>query len=286
MPALMMDAIATPRPDRELTALDLTLAPLQPYLREQGVTEVCINYPGGLFIESRTGWHYEALQTLDYAWCRRFAKLVANFSSQRVDETSPLLSGFLPEGQRVQLALPPACRQGTIAISIRRPSSRSWTIGELSAAGIFQGTRLSANGVDDLEAQLLQLIARGDLEAFMRVAVRGRLNILVSGPTGSGKTTWTRALIREIPAAERLITIEDTPELSLEDHANHVRLFYSKEDQGTARITPRQLLEACLRMRPDRILLAELRGEEAFDYFTQCQLRTSRIHHQRARHQC
>ena len=105
-----------------------------------------------------------------------------------------------------------------------------------------------------------------DYEAFMRLAVRGRKNILVSGPTGSGKTTWTKALIREIPSNERLVTIEDAQELVLDTHANHVRLFYSKDDQGLARVTPKQLLESCLRMKPDRILLAELRAEEAFDY--------------------
>ena len=99
----------------------------------------------------------------------------------------------------------------------------------------------------------------------MRLAVRSRKNILVSGPTGSGKTTCTKALIREIPRDERLITIEDAEELVLE-HPNHVRLFYSKDDQGLARVTPKQLLESCLRMKPDRILLAELRAEEAFDY--------------------
>ncbi len=100
----------------------------------------------------------------------------------------------------------------------------------------------------------------------MRLAVRSRKNILVSGPTGSGKTTWTKALIREIPSDERLITIEDAQELVLDRHPNHVRLFYSKDDQGVARVTPKQLLESCLRMKPDRILLAELRAEEAFDY--------------------
>ena len=101
---------------------------------------------------------------------------------------------------------------------------------------------------------------------FMRLAVRSRKNILVSGPTGSGKTTWTKALIREIAGEERLITIEDAQELVLDRHPNHVRLFYSKDGQGLSRVTPKQLLESCLRMKPDRILLAELRGEEAFDY--------------------
>ena len=100
----------------------------------------------------------------------------------------------------------------------------------------------------------------------MRLAVERRRNILVSGPTGSGKTTFTKALIREIPSEERLITIEDAKELVLDRHDNHVRLFYSKDDKGLARVTPKQLLESCLRMKPDRILLAELRGEEAFDY--------------------
>ena len=100
----------------------------------------------------------------------------------------------------------------------------------------------------------------------MRLAVVSRKNIVVSGPTGSGKTTWTKALIREIPGDERLITIEDARELILDSHPNHVRLFYSKDDQGLSRVTPKQLLEACLRMKPDRILLAELRSEGAFDY--------------------
>jgi len=112
----------------------------------------------------------------------------------------------------------------------------------------------------------LRLLDAGDYERFMRLAVLSRKNIVVSGPTGSGKTTWTKALVREIPPQERLITIEDARELVLDRHPNHVRLFYSKDDQGLARVTPKQLLECCLRMKPDRILLAELRSEEAFDY--------------------
>ena len=120
--------------------------------------------------------------------------------------------------------------------------------------------------LDDIENELLKLLQTENYKAFMRLAVVSRKNILVSGPTGSGKTTWTKALIREIPSEERLITIEDAQELVLDRHPNHVRLFYSKDDQGLARVTPKQLLESCLRMKPDRILLAELRAEEAFDY--------------------
>jgi type IV secretion system protein VirB11 len=109
-------------------------------------------------------------------------------------------------------------------------------------------------------------LAVADYPGFMQLAVVSKKNILVSGPTGSGKTTWTKALIREIPSHERLVTIEDARELVLDRHPNHVRLFYSKDDQGVARVTSKQLLESCLRMKPDRILLAELRAEEAFDY--------------------
>jgi type IV secretion system protein VirB11 len=153
-----------------------------------------------------------------------------------------------------------------VAITIRRPSETVWSIDEWAARGVLRNTRSANEGLDETEAELLRLLASAQYEAFMRLAVRARKNIVVSGPTGSGKTTWTKALIREIPTHERLITIEDAQELVLDRHPNHVRLFYSKDDQGQARIKPKQLLECCLRMRPDRILLAELRAEEAFDY--------------------
>ncbi len=248
------------------TALQLTLRVLRPFLERPGVTELCINRPGEVFLETSGGWCREALPAADFEWCRRFAKLVAHYTRQRVDEVAPLLSGSLPSGERVQIALPPATLPGAVAINIRLPAQVLWSVGELAARGIFRDTRLADEAPEEVERQLRALLAARHYEAFMRLAVRSRRNILVSGPTGSGKTTWTKALIREIPAEERLITIEDAPELNLESHPNHVRLFYSKDDQGLSRVTPTQLLEACLRMKPDRILLAELRAGEAFDY--------------------
>ncbi len=250
----------------EPSALQWVLTPLHEYLSAPGVSELCINRPGEVFIESGAGWRREAAPHLDWPWCRRFAKLVANYTRQRIDESSPLLSASLPTGERVQIVLPPATTQGTAAITIRRPSSEVWSIETLAKRGIFRPLQQRAARNLSVQEELTALLAAGDHEGFMRRAVLTRQNILVSGPTGSGKTTWTKALIREIPSDERLITIEDAAELVLDRHPNHVRLFYSKDDQGLARVHPKQLLESCLRMRPDRILLAELRAEEAFDY--------------------
>ncbi len=250
----------------ERSALELTLRALRPWLSNPEVTELCINRPGEAFLELSSGWRREALPFADFDWCRRLAKLVANSTRQRIDEESPLLSAALPSGERIQIVLPPATTPGCVAITIRRPSDEVWSIEELARRGIFRSTRRASGALDETEEELKRLLAAEAYEAFMRLAVLSRKNILVSGPTGSGKTTWTKALIREIPSEERLITIEDARELVLDRHPNHVRLYYSKDGQGLAQVTPKRLLESCLRMRPDRILLAELRSEEAFDY--------------------
>jgi type IV secretion system protein VirB11 len=260
------DPSPTVRPGEEASALGLTLRALRPLLANADVMELCINRPMEAFLETRDGWHREPLPFADFDWCSRLAKLVANATQQRIDATAPLLSASLPTGERVQIVIPPATTAGCVAIAIRRPADQVWSIEELGRRGIFRGTRQAGQRLDDTEEEMLRLLSSSDYEAFMRLAVRSRKNILVSGPTGSGKTTWTKALIREIPSDERLVTIEDAKELVLDRHPNHVRLFYSKDDQGVARVTPKQLLESCLRMKPDRILLAELRAEEAFDY--------------------
>ena len=248
------------------SALDLTLEALRPLLADPEVTELCLNRPGEVFLETRSGWRRVAAPFADFDWCLRLAKLVANATRQRVNESAPLLSAALPSGERIQIVLPPATTLGCIAITIRRPASEVWSIEQLRDRGALGLVQPGAAASDESERELLRLHASGDYPAFMRLAVQSRRNILVSGPTGSGKTTWTKALIREVPAHERLVTIEDARELVLDRHPNHVRLYYSKDDQGLARVTPKQLLECCLRMRPDRILLAELRSEEAFDY--------------------
>jgi type IV secretion system protein VirB11 len=248
------------------SALDLTLRALRPILARSDVTELCINRPCEAFIETRAGWQREPLSFADLDWCRRLAKLVANSTAQRIDEESPLLSAALPSGERIQIVLPPATTPGTVAITIRRPSEGVWSVHELAKSGLFRRCVPASGDLDETEQQLQQLHQAREFEEFLRLAVRARKNIIVSGATGTGKTTFTKGLILEIPPDERLVTIEDAKELVLDRHPNSVRLYYSKDGQGQARVTPKQLLESCLRMRPDRILLAELRSDEAYYY--------------------
>jgi type IV secretion system protein VirB11 len=253
------------------SALSLTLSPLRDLLADAKLTELCINRPGEAWLERAGRWEQAPLPFATDAWCQRLARLLANASRQRLDAEHPLLSTALPDGERVQVVLPPATTAGTVALTIRRPSSAVYSLDELEQSGLFSAVQTCHLVTDQVstpstDATLRQRLNTGDINGFLRTAVTARKNILVAGQTGSGKTTLTKALILHIPEDERLITIEDARELRLDRHLNHVRLFYSKDGQGQAQVTPRQLLEATLRMRPDRILLAELRGEEAFDY--------------------
>ncbi len=240
--------------------------PLALLLADPGVTELCLQRPGEILLERAGGWERLSVPWATGAWARHFARLVATATDQRIGAPTPLLSAALPTGERVQIVLPPATWPDRVVLAIRRPSSQAWSLDQLSSTGVFAACRAPTTTADAALDGLRSKFAAGDWHGFLASAVHQRLNILVSGATGSGKTTLTKALILEIPPDERLISIEDAPELRFDGRANVVRLFYSKDDQGIARVTPKQLLEASLRLRPDRILLAELRGEEAYHF--------------------
>lgn len=250
----------------DASSLTHILAPLRPILDDAQVNEICINRPLEGFVQSYAGWRQEPLPYADFDWCRNFAKLVGSATKQRIDEVTPILSATLPTGERVQFVLPPATCAKHVSITIRRPSTRVRTLDELVAGGLFQQCLEASEELDPGERELLALKERRDYASFIRLAVKLKKNVVVSGSTGTGKTTTTNALILEVPDGERLITIEDAEELVLLKHPNHVRLLYSKGGQGLAKVTPKMLLESCLRMRPDRVFLSELRGDEAFDY--------------------
>ena len=172
----------------------------------------------------------------------------------------------LANRERVQVLIPPACEQNTVSITIRKPSLIDKTLEELNAEGAFEESEEHRDGLQPFEHQLLSLKQEKRYMEFLDLAVRTHRNILIVGKTGSGKTTITKSLTRSIPATERLITIEDVHEIFLNQHPNKVHLFYAREDEAGSKVSPKQALASCLRMKPDRILLAELRGDEAWEF--------------------
>jgi len=164
----------------------------------------------------------------------------------------------------VQIVAPPATRDG-MALAIRKHVVANLTLEDYLAAGAFEDVRKDDAGGDALDDALQRLLDGGDVAGFLRMAVKGRKNIVVSGGTSTGKTTFLNALIKEMPQSERLIVIEDTPEVQI-DHPNAVGLVAVRGELGEARVAADDLLQASLRMRPDRIIMGELRGAEAYSF--------------------
>jgi type IV secretion system protein VirB11 len=254
------------------------LGPIRPILARDDVTDLCINGPGLLFVESAWGWERMPADNLTESWLHGFSKAVASWMSAALGERSPILSGHLPTGERVQIVLPPAAE--TPSVTIRRPSTVTFSLEQLAEKGAFallepdgQGNGAVGKGTGANSGQgrghraAVRARAEGtaDIPAILREIVAHRLNIIVSGATGSGKTTLSKAMIAEIPLEERLIAIEDAKELAF-PHANTCRLFFSRDGAGVSPVTVKALLVSCLRMKPDRIMLAELRDDEAYYY--------------------
>jgi type IV secretion system protein VirB11 len=242
------------------------LAPLADMLARPDVTDIFVNKPREIWIETSGGAieRHEA-PGLDEATLLRLARQIAALSHQGISREHPLLSATLPDGARVQVVGPPATR-GPLALAIRKHVEPDLTLSDYVASGALADTsvrtKLDRAGAD---AELAALHKAGDIAGMLAAAVRGRRNILVSGGTSSGKTTFLNALIREIPEDERLIFIEDTPELTMR-HANGVGMLAARSALGEAHVGANDLVAASLRMRPDRIILGELRGEEAFAF--------------------
>lgn len=244
--------------------LNTYLEKLDKYLR-QDISELCINKPGVIFLDYSGEWKREEDNSIDMAWLTQFASVVATHSKQTICEKTPLLSTVLTNGLRIQIVMPPAVVQGTFAVDIRKPGSKRLEWASYREQGAFDEIHEHTNDVPEDEKELLALKENRDYEGFLRAAIKYHKNILVSGATSTGKTTFTNLLISEIPLDERLAIIEDSCEIQC-PHENVVRLIYSKGNQGLSTATVEQLLECCLRLTPTRIVLGEIRGEEAYTF--------------------
>lgn len=265
-----MDQLPSPM-SSEFLAYQYDVLGVHEFMTSPDVTEICINRPGELYVESRGAWRQVDVPTLTYERAWQFCTTVVNESNtgQRITDADPLVSLTFPTGERAQFVIPPVCEARRVSITIRLPSKRMKTLEEYRQDGFFDGIQEAGHGISEIDRQLLELRAQRHYADFFKQAVRAKKNIVVSGATGSGKTTFMKSLVHHIPADERLVTIEDARELFVEQ-PNVVHLLYSKGGQSTGRVTAKSCMEACLRMRPDRIILAELRGDEAFYFIRNC----------------
>lgn len=246
-------------------SLDAYLRPVRRLLADE-VTEVCINRPGEAWTESTAGWQRHELPELSFQHLRQLATLTAHSAGQGISEAAPLVSVALPTGERVQVIVPPAVESDTVSFTIRKPSQVRYSMDDYSDAGFFDDVVIERPGLLEHEVQLLELLHARRFREFFLLAVRSRQTMLVSGATGSGKTTFMKTLVDAVPPQERIITIEDTPELTIHNQPNHVRLFYSKGDRGKASLSAGDLVQASMRMKPDRLFPAELRDAAAYHF--------------------
>ena len=240
------------------------LSPLQEFLDDTHVSEILINRPQEVFVERNGVMLRFELPVLTPYFLRRLFMLIANENKQTLLETSPLLSGNLDDGSRVQLVIPEASQHE--ALSIRKFTLHDLGFDEYARQGFFNGT----HGTTEKDVILKSLYEARDWPKFLTAAIHAKKNIIISGATSSGKTTFLNACVALIPHDERLITLEDTYEIKV-PHLNIVRLKALKQmGDRSSGVSMQDLVQASLRLRPDRIIMAEIRGKEVFDFVSAC----------------
>jgi type IV secretion system protein VirB11 len=234
--------------------LDAYLAPFREWLDRDTVTEILVNRPGEVWVEDAAMPGMQRVETphIDDTLVQRLAEQVARVSHQGINREHPLLGATLPDGARVQFCGPPATRRHW-AMAIRRHRRLDLPLDAYDTGPLAPPAQPA---MPDPQAEPI---------AYLREAIRQRRTILISGGTSTGKTTFLNAMLGEIPRRERVVLVEDTPELKLPG-ANGVGLVAVKGELGEAKVTANELLQAALRLRPDRVVLGELRGAESVSF--------------------
>jgi len=251
----------------QIAYLSNALEPLRLWLEDPTIVEIIVNQPGEVWIEvlGSTSMQRHVVPSIDSFAIQHLAERVAAFTNQSVNAENPLLSGALPSGERFQAVLPPATTKGG-AFAIRKQAIKEMRLDDYRKLGSFDKvSTASLEALTDDEVKLCECLDAGNIEAFIRGAVKSRISMLLSGGTSSGKTTFLNAILKEVGEDERILTIEDTRELN-PVQKNFLPLVASKGDQGEARVTIESLLQAAMRLRPDRLFLGEIRGAEAYSF--------------------
>lgn len=263
-------AINVAQYDKSVTVREkLKQAGIQIFLDRTDLTEVTVNYPGVVFTESPAGWTKHLVPQCTLQLLRELANAASIYhGGTPLDLRSPMKRVKLPDGQRGILLIPPACMDNTVSLTFRIGFDQRFPIvsyeesGRFSTFKDFSVFRTVPDDVhlQDFEIELLAAKEARDMLRFFQLCIDQQLTICIAGGTGSGKTAFTKALSDLVPSDTRIITIEDVHELDLPLHENKVHLFYGDF------VSPKDALASCMRMKPDRIFLTELKGDEAFDF--------------------
>ncbi len=226
----------------EVLAEVLGYGPIEPLLKDTSISEIMVNNASQVYIERKGKLELTDVTFRDDAHVMHIIEKIIAPIGRRIDESSPMVDARLPDGSRVNAIIPPLALKGP-AITIRKFSKEPYQVNDLIKFGTWTE----------------------EIADFLRACVEGKLNIIVSGGTGSGKTTTLNILSAFIPSDERIVTVEDAAELQLRQE--HVVTLESRPAniEGKGQITMRDLVRNCLRMRPDRIIVGEVRGGEALD---------------------
>lgn len=256
--------------DKSVTVREkLKQAGIQHFLDQPGVTDVAVNRPGVVFTDTPDGWVRHEVPQCTLHLLRELANAASIYhGGTPLDLRSPIKRVRLPDGQRGQIMIPPACTEGTVSLTFRVGFDARFSIDEYVESGRLIGFRDVSMfrqvpddvRLQDYELEILASKEARDMKRFFQLCIDHKLSICISGTTGSGKTTFMKALCDLVPSKTRIVTIEDVHELSLPFHENAVHLFYSDF------VSPKDALACCMRAKPDRIFLTELKGDEAFDY--------------------
>ena len=214
------------------------------YLDDESINEIAYNGGNLIWTEDIIGNWVSHESELSFSAAQSFANACAAYKNDKIERQKPILSCILSTGERVQIVIPNATKENHISITIRKPSKVRYTIDDYINNG-----SIDANMANEL-----------------KIAIENGKNIIICGETGSGKTTFMKTLIDFIPLDERIITIEAVEEIKFWDHKNFVQLFYPSEAKSDSLVNATTLLKSCLSMKPSRILLAEVRGGETYDF--------------------
>ncbi len=241
------------------------ITPFDEVLADPHTTEVVVNEPGVFGCERNGTWTWHRDERLTFDRLDALGILAAFDSNQDLSPNQPLCATSLPGGERLQVCRPSATAHGIISLTIRKPGEQIGSIDDTNFSALFSKTNTGKSRRSMADDVLIELFRKQSWVEFFRLAVRKRKSMLLGGATHSGKTTNLKKLMKEIPPHERIITIEDTSELSGAGPRNQVNLFYGDTQ---ANLTADNVLKASLRMRPDRIIMQEIRGEESFAYIS------------------